>query len=276
MKPGASPLGAGGLIVSRSSRGRKIAGLLRRAYEYLVFYGTLMVFGLMSLAWSLVSALLYRLLPRRWGEPLGQHMIKAGCRTFVGILKLSGIIKCDLAALDALRREKALIIAANHPSLLDAVLLISRLPRVVCIAKSEIWDNLFLGGSARLAGFIRNDAPNRLIKQAARQVRAGHHLLIFPEGTRTRGGLINHFKGGFVLIGKQAGVPVQTVFIDSNSPFLGKAWPFFKKPDFPLVYRVGLGRRFEVRGNVRGFVAELEEYFRQELATRTLPPLLRA
>jgi hypothetical protein len=38
-----------------------------------------------------------------------------------------------------------------------------------------------------------------------------------------------------------------------------------KKPDFPLVYSVRLGERFEVTGDVKAFVANLETYFRSEL-----------
>jgi 1-acyl-sn-glycerol-3-phosphate acyltransferase len=181
-------------------------------------------------------------------------------------MKLSGIIRCDLAALDVLRGEKSLIIAPNHPSLLDAVLVISRLPSVVCIMKPAIWDNLFLGGGARLAGFIRNDTKTSLVKQAARKVRAGRHLLIFPEGTRTARLPVNAFKGGFALIARKAGAPVQTVFIETNSAFLGKAWPLLKKPKFPLIYRVRLGRRFDVGDDAQTFTRDLERYFSDEIS----------
>ena len=85
------------------------------------------------------------------------------------------------------------------------------------------------------------------------------------EGTRTRKGPVNRFKGGFALIAKQSGTPLQTVFIETNSPFLSKGWPILKKPELPLIYRARLGKRFEVSGNVKSFVSELEAYYRQEL-----------
>jgi 1-acyl-sn-glycerol-3-phosphate acyltransferase len=241
----------------------------RLLYEYVVFYGSLAYFGLMSLLWSLLAGVLYRLLPAEPGERLGQFVMMVGFRSFVKVMEVSGIIRCDLRAIDALRGERALVVAPNHPSLLDAVLVIARLPRVVCITKPEIWNNPFLGGGARLAGFIRNDAPVSLVKRAAAQVRAGHHLLIFPEGTRTVRAPVNAFKGGFALIAKAAKAPVQTLVITSNSGFLGKGWPFFKKPPFPLHFRIELGRRLEVGADVQGFVAELEAYFVAELAARS-------
>lgn len=76
---------------------------------------------------------------------------------------------------------------------------------------------------------------------------------------------VDPFKGGFALIAKTTGVPVQTVFIETDSPFLGKGGPILKKPAFPLSYRARLGRRFEVDGQVKTFVAEMEGYFRDTL-----------
>jgi hypothetical protein len=61
------------------------------------------------------------------------------------------------------------------------------------------------------------------------------------------------------------------VFIESNSPYLGKNWPLFRKPALPIVYRARLGRRFVVDGNVAEFVVRLEAYFRDELSA-AVPP----
>lgn len=243
-------------------------GWLALGYEHLVFYGLLAIFGFASLFWTLPAALLYRVLPRRVGEPFGQRAIMLGFRFFVGAMRASGLIQCDLRALDALRGDRALVIAPNHPSLLDAVLVMSRLPRISCAAKAEIWYNAFLGAGARLAGFIRNDSPATLVREAVRQLAAGRHFLIFPEGTRSHASLVGDFKGGFALIAKRAGAPVQTLFIESNSGFLGKGWPFFRKPQFPLVYRIRLGERFTAGGDLHDFVAGLHAYYRRELGAR--------
>lgn len=240
----------------------RIARYLRLPYEYFVFYAGLLVFAVMCLSWSLLATLLFPLLPRRMRTPLGQFVIMAGFRGYLVLLQASGLVKCDLRALDALRQEGALIIAPNHPSLIDVVLIASRLPHIVGIMKAELWHNLMLGGGARLAGYIRNDSPTGMVRLAIAAARNGNQLLIFPEGTRTREKSVNAFKPGFALIAKKAGVPIQTVFIETNSPFLGKAWPLFKKPAFPLVYRVRLGQRFEVKGNIKTFIAELENYYK--------------
>jgi 1-acyl-sn-glycerol-3-phosphate acyltransferase len=243
---------------------------LRRPYEYLVLYGGLLLFGLPILMWSLCAAVLYAILPRKISAPMGQHVLTVLFNAYLAVLKASGLVKFDLDALDALREERSLIIAPNHPSLIDVVLVVSRLPHVVCIMKAEIQDNMIFGGGARLADYIRNNSALGMIRTAANAVRAGSQLLVFPEGTRTRHGPVDPFKGGFALIAKSAGAPVQTVFIESNSPFLGKGWPLLKKPVFPLIYRARLGQRFEVHGDVKTFVSDLECYYRETLAPQNI------
>jgi 1-acyl-sn-glycerol-3-phosphate acyltransferase len=240
--------------------------LFRRRFGDLpLFWIGLAVFGVSCLAWSLPAGLLYRVLPRRMRAPLGQFMIMAGFRFFFSLMELLGLFRCDLRALDALRDEKALIIASNHPSMLDAALVISRLPHVVCITKAGLWDSWFLGGAIRLASYIRNDAPLSLIKLALAALRADNQLLIFPEGTRTETPPINVFKGGFALVAQRAGVPVQTVFIEASSKYLSKGWSLFRRPETPVIFRARLGQRFHVEGDTRGFVSDLEQYFRRAL-----------
>ena len=242
---------------------------MRAGLDTLLFYAGLALFGIMCLLWSLPAGLLAAVLPRRVGAPVGQFGIMGGFRIFLGAMRLCGLFQVDLRALDALRDAGPLIIAANHPSLLDAVLIISRLPGVVCITKASLWDNWFLGGGIRLAAYIRNDAPRELTRLAVAELRAGRQLLIFPEGTRTEGGgPVGPFKGGFVLMARGAGVPVQTVLLEGDARYLAKGWPLFRRPEAPLVYRARLGRRFAVTGSTKDFTADLERYFTEELKAK--------
>jgi 1-acyl-sn-glycerol-3-phosphate acyltransferase len=240
------------------------------------FYAAFLYFGGAGLAYTCLSTVLHLLLPRCFGARLGKHMVSALFRSFLWLLRATGLARLDLCALDQLRGEPGLVIAPNHPCLLDAVFVIARVPDVVCIMKAEIRDNLVLGAGARLAGYIRNDSGIDMVRAAAREVRNGQPLLIFPEGTRTRRRPINDFKGGFALIAKHAGAQIQTVFIETDSPFLGKGWPLFRKPALPLIYRARLGRRFTVSGDAKTFVADLESYYRDELAAAAVVQSARA
>ena len=235
------------------------------AYHTVAFYLVLLAFGIVFLGWNLPATALYWALPRDRSVRVGQYVIMRAFRMLLGLMRMAGLARFDLSALDTLRDEPGLVIAPNHPTLLDALLVTSRLPRVVCIAKASLWDNPALGAGARLAGYIRNDAPHRMVRRAAEAVRGGSQLLIFPEGTRTVIPPIGAFKGGFALMARQAGAPVQTVILHASSPYLSKGWPLWRRPRFPLVYHARLGQRFVVRGPAEAFSRGLEAYVRAEL-----------
>jgi 1-acyl-sn-glycerol-3-phosphate acyltransferase len=240
-------------------------GWLAATYYRIAFYFCLLVWGLSCLAWSLPASFLHRVLPRRVGERLGQFMIMAGFRYFISVMRLTGVLRADLSALDALRGDTGLLIAPNHPTMLDAVLIISRLPRVVCTTKAALWNSWTLGGGIRLAGYIRNDVALPMIRRAAEAMRSGDQLLIFPEGSRTAQLPIDPFHRSFAVMAKVAGSPVQTVLIEAESPYLRKGWPLFRRPILPLVYRIRLGERMTVGEDPQAFVTQLEAYFRTQL-----------
>lgn len=246
----------------------KITSGLRALYEYSALYVSLVLFGAAGLTYTLLGAVLYPLLPRRFGARVGRLIMTGLFRPYIAFIQSTGLIKCDLSALDALSSDEAVIIAPNHPGLIDVVLVGSRLTNIVCIMKADIQDNIMFGGGARLAGYIRNDPIGNMVRTSITELKQGCQLLIFPEGTRTITQPVNEFKSAFALIAHKAGVPVQTVFIEYSSAFLGKGWPLWKKPQFPLTIQVKLGERFEVSGDIRSFVADLEKYFREQLGQR--------
>ncbi len=237
------------------------------AYQTLAFYVVLTIFGIVFLGWNLPATALYWVLPRDRSVRVGQYVIMRAFRSLLGLMRLAGLAQFDLAAIDGLRGEPRLVITPNHPTLLDALLVTSRLPRVVCITKASLWDNPALGAGARLAGYIRNDAALPMVRRAAEAVQAGSQLLIFPEGTRTRTPPVGGFKAGFALMAREAGAPVQTVILHASSPYISKGWPLWRRPHFPLVYRARLGKRFVVEGSANRFSRALEAYFRAELTS---------
>ena len=242
------------------------ARVLLALYDQVIFYLCLAEFVLLSLGWSVLASLLHLLLPKPLGRRIGRLGIMLSCRLFLATLTLTGRFRFDLRALDALRDEKALIIAPNHPSLWDAVMMASRLPDVAIIMKAMILDNLLLGGGARLARYIPNDSVRRMICLALDELRTGSHVLLFPEGTRTVTPPIGRITGAVGVIACRAQVPVQTVLVETNSRFLSKCWPAWRKPDLPLSYQVRLGRRFDAPVNSAAFVGELQHYFSDSLA----------
>jgi hypothetical protein len=67
------------------------------------------------------------------------------------------------------------------------------------------------------------------------------------------------------LIASRAKVPVQTLLMEFSTPYLGKAWPLFRRPQLPLTCRIRLGRRFPPPTDIQAFTAELDAYLRAEI-----------
>jgi 1-acyl-sn-glycerol-3-phosphate acyltransferase len=244
---------------------RAILRVLLNAYDYLVIYLGVVWLGILCLAWTPVAMIVYPLLSERRGRALGRYVIMVVFRFYLASLSASRRFSFDLEALDVLRKEPALILAPNHPCLLDAVMVMSRLPNVACVLKADLMNNIFLGAGSRLARYIRNEPVRRMVQLAIQDFDCGSHLLLFPEGTRTTTYPVNPLKGSIALIAHRAQVPVQTILIETDSAYLSKGWSLFRKPPMPIHYRVRLGRRFDPPQQTQRFMAELEYYFAHEL-----------
>jgi len=239
---------------------------LRQLIDTLTMVVSLTFLGLICLCWTVVALPMLLLLPARLGQRCGRLGILGGFRLYIWSLRLMGAYRFDVRELRALRDGPPVILAPNHPSLIDAMLIIAHEPRVACVMKSALMNNVFLGAGARLARYIRHDPPRRMIHGAIAELDRGGIVLLFPEGTRTTRSPVNALQSGVGIIAKGAGVPVQTLIIETDSPCLSKGWPLFKPPALPITYRVRLGRRFDPPSDVRRFTAELDQYYRQELA----------
>jgi 1-acyl-sn-glycerol-3-phosphate acyltransferase len=239
---------------------------LKILYEYFALYSSLALLGLICLTWSVFALPLYFILPRRAGTAIGRRGIMSGFRLYAWSLSITRTYLLDLQDIDSLKGGPPLILAPNHPCLIDALLILTRHPNIVCVMKSALMRNVFLGAGSRLARYVPNESSRQMIKESVAHLKDGGVLLLFPEGTRSTRAPINALVGSVGLIAKHANVPVQTLVIETDSPFLSKGWPLFRRPDLPITYRVRLGKRFDPPTDVPAFTAELDRYYRQELA----------
>lgn len=246
------------------------------AVRWLAMVLGLSVLGLMCLAWTPFALLARWLLPRETGRALGRRVISHCFRFYVGVLRVACGCRIDLSELDALTRERrAMVVVANHPSLLDAVLIVSRLPNAVCIMKGAVSRNAFLGAGAQLAGYVPNVSALSVVRGALQDLkRHDSQLVIFPEGTRTTAADISACSATAGVIAARAKVPVQTLRITMSERYLGKGWSLFKPPPLPLTIRVACTQRFMVDPrHADEFGAEIEAWYRADLAGQASPPL---
>jgi 1-acyl-sn-glycerol-3-phosphate acyltransferase len=244
-----------------------------RPDQLLLFYTMLIWLGSMLLAGN-IAAIPLILAPRRLREPVVQWGISIICRIFLAGMSLCGAAKIDLSALDALNGQRRMILVPNHPSMIDVFLILSRVPRTVCLMKASISSNLFLGIGAYLAGYISNRQPEKMFRAAIDSVRAGNLLLLFPEGTRTTQQPVNPLQSSVALIAKRAEAPLQTILLTTNSAYLSKGWKIWKPAQFPLIYRAKLGSQIHATQSVAETSALLQHYFEKTLA-RSIDPELK-
>jgi 1-acyl-sn-glycerol-3-phosphate acyltransferase len=110
--------------------------------------------------------------------------------------------------------EAGCVVMANHASYADIVALFIALPVIPgFMAKRELLKVPFLAAALRAGGHVivdrsQSDQAKKAIESAARQVREGRTVLIFPEGTRGDSESIGDFKSGGFRLARTAGVPI--------------------------------------------------------------------
>lgn len=120
-------------------------------------------------------------------------------------------------------RPDAALVVANHISWIDVLAVAATAP-VVAVAKSEVARWPVVGPLARRAGTvfvsrrIGRDLPDTVARITA-TLRRGHRVLLFPEGTTTRGGSPGPFRRAGFQAAVDAAVPVQSVSIEYADRF---------------------------------------------------------
>lgn len=139
-------------------------------------------------------------------------------------------IKVNAKGLEHLEGSEKAVLFPNHQSLMDIPILIQGVGRPHgYVAKKEL-DNIFIisqGMRLIRCEFMDRQDPRqsvRSISNAAKTVKEGHMMVIFPEGTRVVRGELGLFKAGSFKVAEKSGADIFPVTI-YNSPAVHKRWP---------------------------------------------------
>lgn len=204
-----------------------------------------------------------------------QRVIRALFRCYITLLQRLGVMDLKTTDIDQLDAPGGRLVIANHPSLLDVVLLMAFTPRAQCIVKHQLWSHRFLGPLMRGAGYIRNDLPAEDMLRACQDAIAqGSALIIFPEGTRSTPGVPIRLHRGFANLATLTGADVQPVCITCQPPTLIKGEPWWRIPPRKPLFTLEVGARLDAaayacypRRSVaaRRLVRTVEAYFAERL-----------
>ena len=118
---------------------------------------------------------------------------------------------------DNLPAEGGVILAANHVSYLDIPLLACSVPRRVdFMGKMELFRNPLTGPLfRRLGGFPvrRGEVDRSALEEAVKRLREGRVVAIYPEGTRSRDGILRPGKAGIGMLVARSGARVVPAYI---------------------------------------------------------------
>jgi len=234
-------------------------------FEFWVMAAGLGAFALLCVGSIPVFGVMVLVLPGDRLKPAVRGAISGAFRLYLRMLSGLCAVRADTRELHGLRVDGPLIVIANHPSLLDVVVLLSALPRGTCIIKASLLRNPLYRVAARAAGYISNASAEAMFARSRHELMQGSQFVIFPEGGRSREFPVSSFSSTCILLARATGTPIQTVLLDYSSPYLGKHWGLLSRPALPLLIRARMGRRIEcseLRPSSRG---ELESYFRSQV-----------
>lgn len=207
-------------------------------------------------------------------ERRSQYLIHLAFRIFVRLVTALGLIRVSVVGRERLRGRPAALVIANHPTLIDVVLLVAAMPQADCVVKPGVSRSRFFGGVAAGAGYVPSSEGPELIDACVGRLRAGRWLLLFPEGTRSPVGRLGPFRRGAAHIALRAACDIVPVVITCDPPLLVKTQPWYRVPDRTAHLTLIVGERFRpsawppVEGLVlaaRAWTVELRAFYEARL-----------
>ena len=163
---------------------------------------------------------------------------------FIRMMRFVGVISFEFRGLERLvprPGSPGYLVVANHPSLIDVVLLVSVMPAVDCIVKEALWRNPFLRWPVLWAGYLPNGAAEELVDSCADRLKAGRSLLVFPEGTRTVPGRALALRRGAAQIALASRADILPVTISCEPLMLAKTQAWHEAPLGPGHFIISVG-----------------------------------
>lgn len=225
--------GAGRAVRSSSDRvasGARRAGRIARTGFAFAF------FGASALALGAVVIPIGEALALRRGSEAGrardarerraQYAIHLGYRLFVRVLLGLRLVRLRVLGAERLGEGGPKLVAANHPSLIDAPLLVAHMPQADCTVSSAWARSPVLRRCVDAAGYLPSADGLRLVREARRRLRSGRSIVMFPEGTRSPAAGLGPFYRGAAHVSLASGEPILPVCIrfEPRALVRGQRW----------------------------------------------------
>ena len=188
-----------------------------------------MIQTLIVIAWTVPATIFFAILAIFISlvDPTGKvpHLV---ARTWAKSILIVGRIKVKVKGLSKIDPTTSCIYMCNHQSNFDIPVLLAYLKvQFRWLAKAELFRIPLFGFAMRRAGYISIDRTDRQaafisLKTAAKTIREGASVIIFPEGTRSPDGNISPFKKGGFVLALDSGIPIVPVILHGTRSIMPK------------------------------------------------------
>jgi 1-acyl-sn-glycerol-3-phosphate acyltransferase len=138
-------------------------------------------------------------------------------------------IKVEVSGMENVPAGVSCIFMCNHVSNLDPPVILPALPgRSSVLLKKELTKIPILGTAMLMAKFIpvergsRRDTAQASVLAAGDALRSGLHILVYPEGTRSRDGRLSTFKKGPFFLAQQTNAPIIPLALSGTQNMMRK------------------------------------------------------
>jgi len=139
------------------------------------------------------------------------------------------------------------LVIANHPSLIDVLLITATVPNLCCVLKGALSYNPLFRLLINQLDYLPNSNPESMLAEGSRRLQREETLLIFPEGTRSEPGTELDFRFGAAELAVRSGCAVLPIVIRTNTAYLSKGYPWYRLPADKLRYTLEVGPAFASR-----------------------------
>ena len=210
-----------------------LAAWLNRGWRLLATGWCFIFIGVGGLVMALTILPAVRLWPA--GSPhqrnaRARRIVHHTFRFYLWQMEKLGAMTLVVEGREHLAATRGRLVIANHPSLLDVVILISLMPETDCVVKQALWSNPLLKGVVAATDYIDNTDGEAMLARCQASLAAGNPLIVFPEGTRSRPGQPLAFQRGAARIALHCQADYVPAIITCNPPTLLKGEPWYKIP----------------------------------------------
>ena len=161
-------------------------------------------------------------------------------RAFVWLMCSLRLIKINCSACKQLKSLRGTIVIANHPSLIDVVILVSIIPNSVCVVKESLFKNFFIRRVIRKTYLSNTMNPDEFLSRGTDILSKGYNIVIFPEGTRTIPNKTVRLHRGFAYLQMATCANILPIKITNTPAILGKMQKWWNIGNKTSVYDISV------------------------------------